>query len=124
MIRKIAIPLILLLSIVSINSCKKETNETLMIVKNWKLVDVKVGKLSVATPCQKTQRWDFKKDNTYEIKPDCPLTKGSGTWEMSEDGEFVTLNGLGTYNIVESTPSTLILSLQIAGKGLHTYVFE
>lgn len=104
----------------ALHSCKKESKEALMIVKTWTLVKKTIAGIDVTLPCEKDGKYDFKKDNTYTITNECPGSPKTGTWELNEDAKTLKLNGVGVFEIKESSPTKLIIAIRVAGANAYT----
>ena len=104
-------------------SCKKETTEVNMIVRNWNLVSKTVLGVSVATDCEKNSTWNFKSDETYVIKDSCDDTK-TGTWKLADDGQTLTLNDVTAYKVIENSLVDLVIEMQVGDLGLVRWTFN
>ncbi len=108
---------------VFLESCKKETTETNMVIRKWNLVSKTVLGSDVATDCEMSAKWDFKADNTYAITDTCDNIK-TGTWSMAEDGETLTLDGITAYKVIENSLIKLVIEMQVADLGLARWTFN
>ncbi|MDD4149223.1 MAG: lipocalin family protein [Bacteroidales bacterium] len=114
---------ILVASGVLLESCKKETTETNMVVKKWNLVSKTVLGDDIATDCEKLSTWDFKADNTYVIDDNCGDVE-TGTWSMAEDGKTLTLDDVTAYKVIEISLAKLVIEMQVADVGLVRWTFS
>lgn len=118
--------LILSLFVVSgifLQSCKKETTETNMVIKKWNIVSKTVLGENIGTDCEMSETWDFKADNTYVIKDTCDNVE-TGTWSMAEDGRTLTLDGITAYKVIENSLVKLVIEMQVADVGLVRWTFK
>lgn len=101
-------------------SCEKEAN---MIVRNWTLQSKTIAGVSVMTDCEKDSRWNFKSDGTYAIYDSCDNTD-TGTWELADDSETLTLNDITVYQVNKNSIVTLIIEMQVGGVDLVRWEFN
>ncbi|HCY00821.1 MAG TPA: hypothetical protein DG754_11845 [Bacteroidales bacterium] len=104
-------------------SCKKETTEVNMIIRNWNLVSKTVLGVDIATDCEKGSKWNFKADDTYVIKDNCDQTK-TGTWKLADNGETLTLDNLTAYKVIENSIVKLVIEMQVGDVGLVRWTFD
>ncbi|MDD2411300.1 MAG: hypothetical protein RBS19_01355 [Bacteroidales bacterium] len=104
-------------------SCKKETTEVNMIVKNWHLISKTVLSINVDTDCDLNSKWDFKTDGSYVIKDSCDDIK-TGTWKLAEDGKTLTLDNITAYAVVENSLLSLVIEMQVGEVGLVRWMFR
>ncbi len=104
-------------------SCKKETTEVNMIIRNWNLVTKTVVGVNIATNCETSSKWNFKTDGTYVINDNCNDTK-TGTWKLAEDGKTLTLNNVTAYQVIENSIVKLVIEMQVAQTGLIRWTFN
>jgi hypothetical protein len=119
---------LLLVAIVALSgflstSCKKETTEVSMVVRNWTLQSKTIAGLNVTTDCEDHSRWNFKPDGTYTIIDACDNVQ-TGIWKLADDAKTLTLNNVTTYAVVESTLSKLVIEFQVANIGLTRWSFN
>lgn len=119
---------LLLLTIVALTgflstSCKKETTEVNMIVRNWTLESKTVAGINVATDCETASKWNFKSDGTYAIYDACSNTS-AGTWKLAADGKTLTLDNLKAYQVIENSVLKLVIELQVGDLGLVRWTFK
>lgn len=122
------INLLLIVTIVAlmgfvVSSCKKESTEVNMIIRNWNLESKTVAGLDVATSCETNSNWNFKSDGTYAIYDSCDNTE-TGTWELAEDGKTLTLDNNTFYEVIENSISKLVIELQVGDIGLVRWSFN
>jgi heat shock protein HslJ len=122
-IKYLLIVTIITLSGIFFTSCKKETTEVNMVVRNWTLDTKTVAGLNVATDCEKDSKWNFKADGTYAIYDACNNTS-TGTWKLAEDGKTLTLNNLTAYQVLENSPLKLVIEMQVGEIGLVRWTFK
>ncbi|MDD4148787.1 MAG: lipocalin family protein [Bacteroidales bacterium] len=106
-----------------LESCKKETTETNMIIRKWNLVSKTVLGSDIITDCEKTSKWDFKSDDTYAITDSCDNLK-TGTWTLAEDGKTLTLDNITAYSVIENSLIKLVIEMQINDVGLVRWTFN
>lgn len=106
-----------------LESCKKETTETNMIIRNWNLVSKTVLGADVMTTCETGSKWNFKADDTYVITDNCNNID-TGTWTVAEDGKTLTLNNVTAYSVVENSLLTLVIEMQVGEVGLVRWTFN
>ena len=104
-------------------SCKKETTEVNMVVRNWTLESKTVAGVNVATDCEKDAKWNFKADGTYAIYDACNNTS-AGTWKLAADAKTLTLDNLTAYQVVENSPLKLVIEMQVGQIGLVRWTFK
>jgi heat shock protein HslJ len=104
-------------------SCKKETTEANMVVRNWTLDTKTVAGLNVATDCEKDSKWNFKADGTYVITDACNTTK-TGTWKLATDAKTLTLDNVTAYQVLENSPLKLVIEMQVGEIGLVRWTFK
>jgi len=101
-----------------LSSCKKkDTEETLFIIKKWEVTAVKTLAGGTDFGALKGAKIDFKKDGTYTHTGTNLIFQGlfpaEGTWELMNDGTTLNVKGkLGlphTWDIVEHSISKCIL---------------
>ncbi len=101
-----------------LSSCKKkDTEEQLFIIKEWKVTAVKTLAGGTDFGALKGAKIDFKKDGTYTHTGTNLIFQGlfpaEGTWEVVNDGNTLNVKGkLGlphTWDIVEHGLSKCIL---------------
>jgi hypothetical protein len=122
------INLLLIVSIVALmgffaSSCKKETTEVNMIIRNWTLESKTVAGLDVTTSCENNSKWNFKSDGTYAIYDSCDNTE-TGTWVLAEDGKTLTLDNNTFYKVIENSITKLVIELQVGDIGLVKWTFN
>jgi len=104
-------------------SCKKESTEVIMVVRNWTLDTKTVADINVATDCEKNSKWNFKADGTYAITDACSVTK-TGIWQLATDGKTLTLDNITAYQVLENSPVKLVIQMQIGEIGLVKWSFK
>ena len=104
-------------------SCKKETTEVNMIIRNWTLESKTVAGLNVATDCETNAKWNFKSDGTYAIYDNCANTQ-TGTWKLADDGKTLTLNNVTAYQVIENSVLKLVIEMQVGEIGLVRWTFK
>lgn len=104
-------------------SCKKETTEVNMIVRNWNLVSKTALGVDVATACEKDSKWNFKSDGTFVVIDNCNNTQ-TGTWKLADDGKTLTVNNNTAYQVIENSITKLVIELQVAQTGLVRWTFN
>ncbi|MDD2195743.1 MAG: lipocalin family protein [Bacteroidales bacterium] len=104
-------------------SCKKETTEVNMIIRNWNLVSKTLLGVDITTDCEKGSKWDFKADETYVIKDNCDDTK-TGTWKLADNGETLTLDNITAYKVIENSIVKLVIEMQVGDVGLVRWTFN
>ena len=119
---------VLLITVVALigflsTSCKKETTEVNMVVRNWTLETKTVAGLNVATDCEKDSKWNFKADGTYAIYDACNKTS-AGTWNLAADAKTLTLDNLTAYKVIENSPLKLVIEMEVGGIGLVRWSFK
>jgi heat shock protein HslJ len=124
--KKIKISLFLVIVALSgfiFSSCKKETTERNMVIRNWNLESKTVAGVDVAGDCEEDSKWNFKADGTFAIYDDCDNTQ-TGTWELDEDATTLTLNNVTVYKVIENSIFKLIIEMQVGGIGLVRWKFN
>ena len=104
-------------------SCKKETTEVNMVVRNWTLESKTVLSLDVATNCEINSKWNFKSDGTYVINDACNTTK-TGIWKLAADAKTLTLDNITAYQVIENSPLKLVIEMQVGEIGLVRWTFK
>lgn len=104
-------------------SCKKETTEVNMIIRNWNLVSKTVAGINVATNCETGSKWNFKSDRSYVITDNCDV-RTTGTWSLAEDGSTLTLNNVTAYQVIDNNILKLVIEMQVAQIGLVRWTFN
>ncbi|MDD2564751.1 MAG: lipocalin family protein [Salinivirgaceae bacterium] len=104
-------------------SCKKETTEVNMIIRNWTLVSKTVAGVNIATDCDTDSKWNFKTDETYVIKDNCDETL-TGTWSLADDGKTLTLDDITAYKVIENSVTKLVIEMQVGEIGLIRWSFN
>jgi len=105
------------------SSCKKETTEVIMVVRNWTLDTKTVAGVNVATECENNSKWNFKADGTYAITDACNNTK-TGIWKLATDGKTLTLDNVTAYQVLENSPTKLVIEMQVGEIGLVKWSFK
>jgi len=124
--RKINYSLFLVIVAISglfFTSCKKETTERNMVIRNWNLVSKTIAGIDVASDCEDSSKWNFKADGTYAIYDDCDNTQ-TGTWELDEDATTLTLNNVTVYEVVENSILKLVIEMQVGDIALTRWTFN
>ena len=104
-------------------SCKKESTEVIMVVRNWTLDTKSVAGINVTTDCEKNSKWNFKADGTYAIIDACSVTK-TGIWKLAADGKTLTLDNITAYQVLENSPVKLVIEMQVGEIGLVKWSFK
>ena len=104
-------------------SCKKESTEVNMIVRNWTLESKTMAGLDVATDCEKLSKWNFKADGTYAIYDACDKTQ-TGTWKLAADAKTLTMDNITAYQVIENKLDKLVIEMQIGDVGLVRWTFK
>ena len=104
-------------------SCKKETTEVNMVVRNWTLESKTVAGVNVATDCETNSKWNFKTGGTYVISDACNTTK-TGIWNLAADGKTLTLDNLTAYQVLENSPLKLVIEMHVGELGLVRWTFK
>lgn len=104
-------------------SCEKETTEVNMIIRNWNLTSKTVLGVEVSTDCERTQKWNFKTDNTYVITDSCS-TPTTGTWQLADDGKTLTLDEVTAYKVVNNSILNLVIERKIGDTTLTRWSFN
>jgi hypothetical protein len=94
-----------------------------MIIRNWTLSSKTIVGVSVATTCENLSKWNFKADGTYAIYDSCNNTQ-TGTWSLASDAKTLTLDGVKSYAVIESTIGKLVIELQVGNLGLTRWSFN
>ncbi len=103
------------------SSCKKETTEVNMIVRNWTLESKTVAGVDVTLDCEKDAKWDFKSNNNYAITNSC--ADDTGSWSLAEDGKTLTMDDI-KYQVIESSVSRLVIEFKVGGLTLTRWTFK
>jgi flavin reductase (DIM6/NTAB) family NADH-FMN oxidoreductase RutF len=106
-----------------VTSCKKETTEAAMIVKNWNMESKTLVGVSVASNCETNSSWNFRSDGTFAIHDSCDNIQ-TGTWELAADAKTLTLNGITVYQVIEISIGKLVIEMQVGGYGLIRWSFN
>ena len=104
-------------------SCKKETTEVNMVVRNWTLESKTVLGVNVITNCETNSKWNFKADGTYVISDACNTTK-TGIWKLAADAKTLTLDNITAYQVIENSPLKLVIEMQVGEIGLVRWTFK
>lgn len=89
-----------------LSSCKKkETEETLFLIKTWKITKVVTLKTGLELSELAGAEVIFNRDGSYSHNGNSAAFllafPKKGSWEISDDGKKLTLNKIYVYNIVE-----------------------
>lgn len=89
-----------------LSSCKKkDTNETLFLIKTWKITKVVTLKTGLELSELAGAEVIFNRDGSYSHNGTSAAFllafPNKGSWEISDDGKKLTLNKIYVYNIVE-----------------------
>jgi hypothetical protein len=104
-------------------SCKKETTEVNMVVRNWTLDTKTLVGLNIATDCEVNSKWNFKAGGTYVITDACSSTK-TGIWKLADDGKTLTLDNITAYQVIQNSPLKLVIEMQVGEVGLVRWTFK
>jgi hypothetical protein len=104
-------------------SCKKETTEVNMVVRNWTLESKSVLGVNIASACEQDSKWNFKSDGTYVIVDACNTSK-PGIWKLASDGKTLTLDNVTAYQVIEKSPLILVIEMQVAEVGIVRWTLK
>jgi hypothetical protein len=102
----------------TVSSCKKDETKTkkeMLTAKSWKMSSIKInGVAGVIEDCEKDDIITIAANGTTSsnrgaIKCDPNETNSTGTWTLSDDEKYLTVDG-STFTIIELTGSKLVLS--------------
>lgn len=106
-----------------VTSCKKETTEANMIIRNWNMESKTLLGVDVATNCENNSKWNFKSDGTFAIYDSCDNTQ-TGTWKLADDAKTLTLNDITVYQVIDISVGKLVIEMQVGGIGLIRWSFN
>ena len=122
-INSLLLTAVVILSGFLVTSCKKDSTEATMIVRNWNLESKTLVGVNVATNCENNSKWNFKSDGTFAIYDSCDNTQ-SGTWKLADDAKTLTLNDITVYQVIDISLGKLVIEMQIGGIGLIRWSFN
>lgn len=111
--------LFILVSVLTISSCKKDeatlSKRELLTARSWQLSSIKEnGVTDVLDECDKDNILTFLSDGTYTFDPNvikCDLANviESGTWSLSSDEKFLILDDGSFMTIIELSKTKLVI---------------
>lgn len=113
--------LLVLALTLTVTSCKKDkvtlTKKEMLTAKSWKLLSSKENGVSIVLEdCEKDDVLTLASDGTYTYNPGANKcytddTIQTGSWSLSSDEKYLTIDMDGIMTIVELTESKLVLSI-------------
>lgn len=97
-----------------LSSCKKkDTNETLFLIKTWKITKVETLATGLELSELAGAEVIFNRDGSYSHNGNnadfLAVFPNKGSWEISDDGQKLTLNKIHVYKIVEGNIAKFVL---------------